>query len=113
MADTGNAAIRIISPAGMLSTLPLIGAPAGFAPHALAGDARTGVLYTYHRTGIFAIAPSGQVTLVAGNDFIYGLADGAPLNARFSDPRSLAVDSSGNVFVADANNSAIPKLVVD
>lgn len=113
VADTGNRSIRIISPAGAVSTLPLLGAPYGFAPHQLARDARTGVLYTNYRTGIYAISTSGQVTLVAGHEFIAGLVDGAPLNARFSDPSGLAVDVSGNVFVAEPGNGAIRKLVVD
>ena len=113
VADTGNASIRIISPAGVVSTLPLVGGPAGFAPHALGRDARTGVLYTNHRAGIYAISTTGQVSLVAGHEFLTGLVDGAPTNARFQTPTGLTVDGSGNVFVADAANSAIRKLVVN
>jgi hypothetical protein len=113
VADTGNRSIRIISPTGVVSTLLLTGAPYGFAPHALARDARNGVLYTNHRTGIFAISTTGAVSLVAGNELLYGQVDGAPLDARFTDPRGLAVDPSGNVFVAEANGGAIRKLVVD
>jgi hypothetical protein len=113
VADTGNQSIRIISSAGVVTTLPLVGAPAGFAPHALARDARTGVLYTNHRMGIYAISTAGQVSLVAGHEFLYGTNDGLPLDARFQSPTSLAVDDSGNVFVADTNNGSLRKLVVN
>jgi len=113
VADTGNRVIRKIAPDGMVSTLWLTGAPSGFAPHALAHDARTGILYTTHRSGIYAISPAGQVSLVAGHEFLMGHRDGAPLSALFSVPKNLTVDDSGNVFVADPGNGTLRKLVVN
>src|SRR5207247_2211627 len=39
-----------------------------------------------------------------------GYADGTGSDARFNQPRAVAVDSAGNVYVADADNSTIRKV---
>ncbi len=39
-----------------------------------------------------------------------GFADGSGNNAGFRDPSGVAVDESGNVFVADFNNQRIRKV---
>jgi len=41
-----------------------------------------------------------------------GSTDGARAAARFNLPSSVAVDSGGNVYVADGNNSTIRKVTV-
>ena len=55
------------------------------------------------------ITLDGTVTTLAGH-LNPGLADGAGLSARFSFPVGLAVDASGNVYIADTKNDAIRKL---
>ncbi len=45
---------------------------------------------------------------VNGTNGVY--ADASGTNAGFYAPRSVAVDASGNVFVADANNHRIRKV---
>jgi hypothetical protein len=56
------------------------------------------------------LTPSGVVTTIAGTAGVAGYADAAGTAARFNDPRSIAVDASGNLFVADAKNNAIRKI---
>ncbi len=50
------------------------------------------------------------VTTLAGLAGSYGSADGTGNAARFNDPEDLALDSAGNLYVADTGNSTIRKI---
>jgi len=54
------------------------------------------------------ITPAGVVSTLAGSTA--GFADGIGTEAQFNGPTGVAVDSSGNVYVADANNHRIRKI---
>jgi hypothetical protein len=49
------------------------------------------------------------VTTLAGSE-IDAFSDGSGSNARFSNPKGVAIDVSGNVFVADWDNHRIRKV---
>jgi hypothetical protein len=56
------------------------------------------------------VTPTGGVTTLAGRAGIAGSADGTNSAARFNVPCGLAVDSSGNLYVADFSNNTIRKV---
>jgi sugar lactone lactonase YvrE len=56
------------------------------------------------------MAPDGTVTILAGVAGVTGQRDGAGNQATFSFPSGIAVDTAGNVFVADSANSTIRKI---
>ena len=112
VADSLNRTIRKITPAGQVSTFAGLatvsgsadgsGASARFAyPYGLAIDG-VGNLYVadMHNSQIRKISPAGVVTTLAGSG-ADGHADGPGAAASFSQPGSVAVDTGGNVFVAD------------
>ena len=57
------------------------------------------------------VAPNGIITTLAGNGAESYSGDGGPaIRAQFSEPNGVAVDGSGNLYIADSGNSAIRKL---
>src|SRR5438876_4940528 len=56
------------------------------------------------------VTPAGEVTTLAGVTGSYGSAEGAGSDARFTSPWGVAVDSAGNVYVADVGNNTIRKV---
>jgi sugar lactone lactonase YvrE len=113
--------IRKITPAGEVTTLAgLHGSPgtvdgrgseARFSwPSALVVDGG-GIIYVADRYAIRKVTPDGRVTTVAGSPGHAGNVDGVGANARFSDnEKGLALDGSGNIYVADTLNHMIRKV---
>ena len=123
VADTGNNAIRKITPAGVVSTLAGDGS-AGYAdgparqarfngPLGVALD-KAGNVYVAdsYNDRLRKIAIDGTVSTVAGNG-IPGSQDGPAAQAMFDTPTALVVDGTGVLYVADARLGAIRKLGLD
>ena len=117
VADTGNHAIRKVTPDGVVTTLAGNGRPgyrdgpgarAQFdGPMGLAIDAAGRVIVAdAYNDRIRAIAPDGQVTTLAGGA-TFGDADGAGAQARFDTPCAVLVDAQGRIVVADTRNDAL------
>lgn len=64
---------------------------------------------TFNHT-IRKVTPSGIVSTLAGSPGRKGSDDGAGGLARFNSPIGIAVDGSGNVYVADRDNSTIRRV---
>src|SRR5262249_22681966 len=73
------------------------------------GSGNAFVADTFNHT-IRKIASDGTVTTFAGVAGSSGNVDSASGTPRFNNPRGVAVDGSGNVYVADTGNNAIRKI---
>lgn len=61
---------------------------------------------------VFKIDTSGNLTVVAGNGTVgYSGDGGAATGAALSGPEAVAIDSSGNIFIADTGNFVIREVV--
>lgn len=131
VADSYNDRVRVLEAGGDITTLT---AGALLGPGGIAVDA-SGAVYIadtrHHRIckltppspspGTSSPDPASAATpppldrawtlsVIAGSGAT-GRVDGAGATARFSEPRGLAVDKAGAVYVADAGNHCIRKIV--
>ena len=120
VADFRNNLIREISSAGVVTTLAGSGtqgsangtgtAASFYQPNAVAVDASGNVYVADNGNNLIRkIAPGGVVTTLAGSGTA-GATNGTGTAASFSFPEGVAVDASGNVYVADYGNNMIRKI---
>jgi len=117
VADSNNNLIREIDPSGNVTTLAGSGS-AGMVngtgtgasfdnPEGVAVDAAGNVYVAdYGNNMIREITPGGVVTTLAGKTTA-GSNNGVDTAATFNQPTGVAVDASGNLYVADYGNDLI------
>ena len=117
VAEAGNSAIRKITPGGVVTTIA--GGPAQAnllnSAVAIAIDA-SGNFYITDQSGRilkYSVSTTTNVLYVlAGTSNVSGFTDGTGGAAQFSNPQGIALDATGNIYVADQYNNAIRKIVV-
>lgn len=110
IADAGDGLVRMVSPNQIISTVAgnpgasttrLLNDPEGVAIDAAGNQ----YIADYANYRILKVAPDGTMTTIAGNGTQGHSGDGGPANsAQLSGPRGLAVDSAGNIYVADSDS---------
>jgi len=127
VADMFGSRIRKIAPDGTITTVAGTGQSAYFGDGGPAAEAEIILPITvavdqsnivYFETGddrVFKVTPDGTLHLVAGigpgNGLDRGTGDGGPaVNATLNEPKGLAVDSHGNVYIADTSNARLRKV---
>jgi trimeric autotransporter adhesin len=122
IADSANFRIREVTPDGAIGTyagsgipgLPATGAKGITAQlpavSAMAADSK-GNLYLAASVIVVKIAPGGAVSILAGGDSLGDTGDGAQAaRATFESVTGVAVDASGNVYVADTQANRVRKI---
>ncbi len=120
VADTDNSTIRAVTPNGTVTTLAGRAGSTGAAdgsgltarfshPGAIGVDSSFNVyvLDTDNHTVRKLVSAAGIVTTLAGQAGVSGSADGAGTTARFKFPIGLAVNGTGDLYIADTDNHTL------
>jgi uncharacterized protein (TIGR03437 family) len=84
------------------------------APTAIALDSQGNIYVAESANRIRKITPDGLITTIAGTGDIGSGGDNGPATAaQFNQIYGLAVDPSGNLYIADTGNHRIRKITVD
>ncbi len=126
-----NRLVRKVSPAGIITTVAGVEAPTNFSgdggPATAAGLGSVSGLAVDNSGDLYIadmfngrvrmVSPDGIITTVAGSGDTYGTGefgsiygysgDGGPAASAPLNPYGLAIDSAGDVYVADAPNEAV------
>jgi len=124
ISDASNNRVRKVRPGGTISTVagngtccysgdggPAISAQLN-SPEGLAVDS-SGNLYIADASNnrVRKVTPGGTISTVAGTGIAGYSGDGGPAaSAQLSAPKGLALDSSGNLYIADTNNNRVRKV---
>ncbi|MGZ5201263.1 MAG: hypothetical protein ACXWC4_15965 [Telluria sp.] len=122
LAESIGATIRKITAQGMVTTLAGsagqtgnndgAGTAARFSnPTRVTVDSAGNVYVTdTGNSTIRKISSTGAVTTIAGQPGTCGTQDGNGTQALFCNPKGIAIDGSGNLFVSDTKNNTIRKI---
>ena len=127
IADRNNNRVRKISAGGTITTVAGSGSY-GFAgdggaaisaqiagPYGVAVDGSGNLYFSDQGNNrVRKVAANGIITTLAGNGTAGFAGDGGQaVNAQLNGPCKVAVDASGNVFIADASNNRVRKVSVN
>jgi sugar lactone lactonase YvrE len=123
VADTGNHRIRKVAPGGIISTVAGNGnlgytgdgvaatTSSLFFPQGVAVDNAGNIYIADTRNDRIRQVSAGIITTFAGTGTAgYSGDKGAPAAATINVPRGVAVDSFGNLYIADTGNNAIRRI---
>ncbi len=117
--QTISRAYRVVNPGEMIITTVAGGGPIDSVPALAAGlenpsdvtSDRKGNRYIIALHRVFKVTSAGDLSVVAGNGSQGFSGDGGlAIDASFNIPQGIAVDSAGNLYIADTQNGRVRRV---
>jgi sugar lactone lactonase YvrE len=107
IADYDNGLVRKVNASGIISTLA-----GGSGPSGVAVDRAENVYIAFSGNNlILKVSPTGTVSTIAGTATSGYNGDGIPAtSAKLNYPADVAVDTAGNIYIADEDNYRVRKV---
>ena len=112
ISDSGNNRVRKVTRDGVITT---VGTPDVRRLMGIAVDS-VGNLYIADGSNvrIRRLSPDGSIVTIAGNGICGFAGDGGEATAaQFCEPSDVAVDTAGNIYIADSSNNRIRKVLIE
>lgn len=110
--DQGNSSFRKITSGGVVTTV--CGNPTQTtlfnAPSAITIDSKGNVYFVDEGGRVYEYTTASVLNIIAGTFNSPGYTNGIGSSAQFNNPQGIAVDASGNIFVADQYNNVIREI---
>ncbi len=127
IADTGNCRIRKVAANGIITTVagnavpgysgdngPATSASLSFPRGVTVDGAGNIYIADSSNNAIRKVDKNGIITTVGGNTTAGYSGDGGPaINAELSNPSGVALDATGNIYIADRSNGRIRKIALN
>jgi len=122
ISDQTNSRIRMVDTSGRITTVAgathwagdlglATGALLHYPQHAIKDPAGNLYISDTSNHAIRKVAPSGTITTIAGNGTCGYTGDQSPaVSATLCYPQALALDSNGNLYVADSSNYVVRRI---
>jgi hypothetical protein len=95
---------------GALATTQAVDFPGAVAPDGAGGF----YVSSQYQNRVYRVDAGGKINLIAGNGVMGYSGDGrTATSAQLNAPWGIAVDSAGNLYIADTNNNRVRKVTTD
>lgn len=114
VSDSGNNLIRMISAAGQVTYVNGLNVNTTGTPYGLKVDANNNLYFAAGiKQQIFKLTPNGTLISLAGNPGGgVGSTNGIGSAASFATPVDIAIDNTGDIYIADKGNNRLRKLTM-
>ncbi|WP_299253351.1 T9SS type A sorting domain-containing protein [uncultured Cytophaga sp.] len=112
LTDFYNSSIKKITPAGVVTTIVAFGNNVRSMTGIVLKDGNFYISSSYTHSIMRYETSTGAFTTLAGAG-IAGDVNGTGTNVKFNNPAGIAIDSEGNIYLADVGNNKIKKITPD
>ncbi len=109
--QNAGSGVRVVSPSGVITSLKVAGQTSFESINDLIVDSRATIFFVSGYDHRISSLSGAVFSIIGGNQSYAGFnGDGPALNTMVNEPNGIALDSEGNIYIADTGNCLIRRL---